>query len=330
MRGLRLVVAAVALLGMTGCEASSQDSPADASRTSPSGQGVTGRDSMSGAISLVLASSEGVDLMSGSGDHARLSHRPAAVAFGVRDDLVVFQGSLGAGDVYPPSPDGPVAVWSDGSVRELPLSSGAGGARLLDAGLIVGRPVVLVAEGFNEGRPDSAAEALVLIDLADLARLTVVPPQPAWESGHQAAHLRPDGDIVGLYHRGVQVHLIRWSSDGNRVWDVKVAEDQVVSLAAADEVAVVQLSFDERRGFAPVLTVTRYDPATGTPRDPQVIDVADPEGVIDGGIFCRDWLTASELVCARSGDTPIAVSMDSSFYELAGPAGAIPSVVRGP
>lgn len=330
MRGPRLVLAAVALVGAVSCGTSQHDSPAVApGPRTPSGDGTKGG-SLPEGVSLVLASSEGVDLMSGTGDLTRLSHGPAAAAYGVHD-VVVFQGSDGAPDAYPPSPDGPVVRWSDGSARELPLSAGASGVRLLDAGRVDGRAVVLVAERFNEALPDRVAEALVLIDLADLSRLTVVPRQPAWESGYQAAHLRPDGDIVGLHHQGVQVHLVRWSSRGDRVWSVNVAEDRVVSLVASDAaVAVVQASFDERREFAPVLTLTHHDPATGDPHDPTVVDVIDPEGVIDAGMFCRDWLTASELVCARSGGPPVAVSVDGYFHELSGPPGAIPSVVQEP
>lgn len=332
MRDLRLLVVAVALLWAAGCGAEHPDSRVGAPRTPPPSQDAVGTGSLPDAVSLVLASAEGVDLMRGDGALTRISHRPAAVAYGIRDSLVVFQGSDGSGDAYPPSPGGPVEMWADGSVRELPLGPGAGSVRLLDAGLIDGRPVAFVAERFSEGQPERAAEALVLIDLEDLTRLTVVPRQPAWESSHQVAHLRPDGDVVGLWQSGVQTYLIRWSSqEGNRAWSVKVAEDRVVSLVTSDEsVAVVQLSFDQRHGFTPVLTVTRHDPATGKPQDPTVVDVVDPEGTLDSGLFCRGWLTASELVCARSGGAAVAVSVDGSFYELGGPPGAIPSVVEEP
>jgi hypothetical protein len=332
MRVLRhLVAATVALLWAAGCGANHQDSPVVAPTTPPT-QDATGADSLPAAVSLVLASLEGVDQMMVNGDLTRLSHRPAAVAYGIRDNLVVFQGSDGAGDVYPPPPVGPVEMWADGTLRELPEGPGVSSVRLLDAGLINSRPVVLVAEKFSEAQPERAAEALVLVDLEDLARLTVVPRQPAWESGHQAAHLQPDGDIIGLYHQGVQVHLIRWSAgEGKRAWSVKVAEDRVVDLVASDaSVAVVQPSFDRRRGLAPILTVTRYDPATGEPQDPTMVDVADPEGAIDTGLRCRDWLTASELACAHSGGAPVGVSVDGSFHELGGPPGAIPSVVNEP
>lgn len=332
MRGLRYVAAAMALMCSAGCGAANQDSRAVVPRTPPPILDAKGPDSLPDAGSLVLASSEGVDLMTGSGDLTRLSHKPAAIAYGIRDNLIVFQGSDGAGDMYPPSPVGSIEVWSDGVLRELPVGPGASSVLLLDAGLVNSRPVVLVAERFSEGQPERATQALVLIDLEDLARLTVVPRQPAWESGYQAAHLRPDGDIVGLYEHGVRVDLIRWSSkEGNRAWSVKVAEDRVVSLAASDtSVAVVEVSFDERRRFAPILTVTRHDPATGEPHDPTVVDVADPEGAIDTGVVCRDWLTASALACARRGGAPIALSLDGSFDELGGPPGAMPSAVQEP
>lgn len=222
-------------------------------------------------------------------------------------------------------------MWSDGAVRELPMSPGATSVRLLDAGLVNGSPVALVAETFNDGQPERAAEALVQVDLEDLTRLTVAPRQPAWESGHQAAHLLPGGDIVALYQQGVEVHLVRWSSrEGRRAWSVKVAEDRVVSLAVSDaSEAVVQPSFDKRRGFAPTLTVTRHDSVTGEPQDSTVVDVADPEGAIDTALLCSDWLTTSALACARSGGPPVVIADDGSFHELVGPSGAIPSVVQG-
>uniref|UniRef100_UPI0025CED52A hypothetical protein n=1 Tax=Nocardioides sp. TaxID=35761 RepID=UPI0025CED52A len=205
--------------------------------------------------------------------------------------------------------------------------------RLLDAGLVNGSPVALVEERYDEGQPERAAEALVQIDLEDLTRLTVAPPRPAWESGHLAARLLPDGDIIALAQQGVQVRLVRWSSkDWRRAWSVKVAEDRAVSLVASDaSVAVVLQTFDRRRGFAPTLTITQYDPATGEPEDSTVVEVVDPHSAIDTGLFCDDWLAASALACGRSGGVPIAVADDGSFAELVGgPPGAVPSVIREP
>lgn len=323
-----LVATAVALSWTAGCGTNHQDSRVVAATTPPSTRGATSADPLPDGVSLVLASRAGVDLMSHSGDLTRLSDGPAAAAFGIRDDLVVFQGGDEAVDGYPPRPGGPVEVWSEGTVRELPVDPGASSVLLLDAGVIDDRPVALVAERFGEGYPERAVEALVLIDLEDLVRRTVVPRQPAWESGHQAAHLRPDGDVVGLHRDGAQVHLVRWSPGGDRAWSVKVAEDRTVDLVASgSSVAVVEPSFDRRRGFAPILTVTGHDPATGEAGDPTVVHVADPEGAIGTGLRCRDWLTASELACARSGGAPVGVSVDGSFQELGGPPGAIPSVV---
>lgn len=332
MRGVRHLAAAVTLVWATGCGTSDEGSAVVVPTAPQSGLDDSGADSMPEGVSLILASKEGVDLVEGNGDAVRLSHRPAAVAYGIGDNVVVYQGSDGVGDVYPPWADGPVELWEDGTVRVLPTAQGASSVRLLDAGVVNDRPVALVAERFSEGQPERAAEVLVLIDLEDLTRVTAAARQPAWESGHLAAHLRSDGDVTGLFHQGPQVHLIRWSpQEQSRVWSVEVAEDVGVSLVASDvSVAVVQRSFDKRRGFAPTLTVTRHDPATGEPLDRTVVDVADPEGVLDTGLFCRDWLTASELVCARSGGAPVAIAGDGSFYELGGPPGAMPSVVEEP
>lgn len=329
MRGLHLLVAAAIVLGLASCVADHDDSSVVAPRTQS--QDATSSGMLPAGTQLVLASPEGVDLMKSNGALTRIARGPVAAAYGIQHNLVAFQGADRPADGYPPSPEGPVMVWSDGSARQLPHSPGASSVQLLDAGTVDGHHVALVAERFNEWQPEQAMEALVLVDLEDLASRTVVAGQPAWESGHAGAYLRPDGDIVGLYHQGVEVHLVRWSSRGKRLWAVKVAEDRVVSLVASEaSVAVVQSSFDKRRGFAPVLTLTRYEPTTGEPRDPTVVEVVDREGVIDAGILCREWLTASELACARSGGTPLAVSVAGSFYELGGPTGAIPTVVEGP
>ncbi len=264
-----MLATAVALLWSVGCGADDPDPRVVAPSTPPPGQEALGTGSLPDGVSLVLASAEGVDLMRGDGSLLEISHRPAAAAYAARDDVVVFQGpDESFADVYSFRPGGPVEMWSDGSVRELPTDPDASSVRLLDAGVLDGRPVALE----------------------------------------------------------------RWSSrEGKRAWSVEVAKDRLVDLVASDNsVAVVRYSFARRRGPTPGLTVTRHDPTTGEPRAPTVIDIVDDEGILDTGVHCRAWLTASELACGRSGGAAVAISLDGSFYAVGGPPGALPSVVRSP
>ena len=81
----RPLVAAVALMCATGCGANDDDSRDVVRTTAQSSQGNPGDGSTPGAAGLVLASMEGVDLIAGKRDPVRLSHQPAAVAYGARD-----------------------------------------------------------------------------------------------------------------------------------------------------------------------------------------------------------------------------------------------------
>lgn len=279
---------------------------------------------------LVLASNDGVTVVSGD-DVTQVSTAPAGAAYGIETDLVVFQDAdpQGAG-FYPPGVAGPVRVWSDGEVRDLPTDPAARRVELLDARLVDGVPTVLVSERFGEVSPEDTFEELVQIDLREDTRTTVA-RQPAWESGHAEGRLLPDGDVVGLLFSGTIAILDRWSADQEEaVWSLELGQEISVDLAIRDgAVTVIETSFDAERGLAPEVTVSTHDVESGTAAEPRRADIDDPDGTIETGLFCRDWLSPSELACGRSGGPPVAIDVDAgSFRELPGEPGAMPTVVR--
>lgn len=277
---------------------------------------------------MVLAADQGVTVADADGETITVSDRPAAAAFALRADLVAFQDALETGRGYPPSPDGPVRVWSAGDARALPMGPDARRVALLDVAVVDGAPVALVSERIGEVGPGDTFEELVLIDLDDDSRTTAV-RRPAWESGYAAARVLPDGDIVGLMTAEAHLVLNRWSPGAEDVdWTVDLGIDVSPALAVRDaEVSVVDYRFREDRGS--ILTVTAHDPATGEAGERQDVELADPHGTIGTGLFCGDWLTPADLLCGRGGGPPLAVSVpDGSFRELSGSRGAIPTVIR--
>ena len=282
------------------------------------------------AVAHVLASPDGVELVAASGDTTRVSDQPAAMAFGVRGGLVAFQGAGGSGDLYPPQAAGPVELWSEGEVSELPSDPKADGVRLLEVGIVDGTPIAVIAEEFDVSS-ENPRDQLTLIDLRDLSRTIVAPEQPSWGASYGAARLLPDGDIVALRQQSVVTRLARWSVGADEpMWNVEVAVDRNVELVVVDEeILVLESSYNARRGFGPDLKLTPHDPATGDPGAAELSRTRDPDGALDTGVFCSDWSSPNELVCARSGGSPVVVSLDDgSFEELPGAPGAIPTLVR--
>jgi hypothetical protein len=156
---------------------------------------------------LVRASAEGVTVTSAGSMPVRVSTAPAAAAYGVGSEFVVFQNRSPAGDSFPPLGDGPVRLWSAGTVRDLP--QGPGAVRLLDAGIVADRPVALFGE-----RPPSTGladsfEELVRVGLRDRTR-TVVVRRPAWETGHPGSPPAPQ-------RRRGRPHRFRGGPDGRPV-----------------------------------------------------------------------------------------------------------------
>jgi hypothetical protein len=179
-----------------------------------------------------------------------------------------------------------------------------------------------VAEHFGEVGPDDTFEALVLVDLATNRR-TEIRREPSWEAGHGAGHLLSDGDVIGLLTVSASSSLVRWSTDtGTQAWTVGVTLDARVGLAVAPDgtIATTRHRYDE--ALAPVIVVTTHDPATGDARTTTTVEVVDPEGTLDTGLSCEDWLTPTVLLCSRAGGAPMALDLDGSWRLLPGPPGA--------
>ena len=277
-------------------------------------------------VAAVTASLAGVEILSPDSNSTQVSTRPAASAYAVGTDLVVFQEADPSDGVFPPSAGGPVIAWSNGDTRELPTDPEATRVFLLDVAVIDGAPVALIAERFGEVGPDDTFEALVRIDLRDETRATIV-RRPAWESGHSAARLLPDGDVIGLFASEAQVLLARWSASSTEArWTVEVGVDTSRDLTLrGGRVTLIQVAFD----VTPVVTLTTIDEATGDEVDETMVDVDDPGGEIETGLFCRDWSSSSTLLCGRGGAVAVAVSVDDgTFSLLPSESGAIPTAVR--
>jgi hypothetical protein len=279
---------------------------------------------------LVMAGSSGVQIVSPDGISTSVVRDPAAVAFGIGSDLVVFQNVEPRGLRFPPVGASPVRVWTGGEVRTLATDPDTRRAFLLDAAMIDGAPIVLVAERFGEVGFNDTFEELVQIDLRDDTRTTVV-RRPAWESGHFAARLLPDRDVIGLFASEAHVLLARWTATSKEpIWSAEVGIHISVDLALrADEVTLIQPSFDTEQNFTPVLSISARDQATGDELSSDSIHIDDPDGEIDTGLFCSDWASPTAVVCGRAGGVPIVVSVvDGYFDRLPGGQGSIPTVVR--
>lgn len=275
---------------------------------------------------FVTASSDGVTLH--DGDHStRIADGAAAVAFAVGSDIVVHQPASTDLAAYPPSPEGSPVAWISGERQDLPVDPDARGARLLDAAVLDGVPVALVAESHGGVGPDDTFEELVLIDVEGGTRTTVV-RRPAWESAHLDARLLPDGDVVGLFGSESLVLLARWSAGADEaLWTTEVGADGRPTLAVLDEqISVIEAGFSE--DFEPVLRIGRHG-LDGTDQGEETVTVADPAGALGAGVFCSDWHDAAHLLCGRSDGPAVLISPAArAFEELVTAAGAYPTAVR--
>lgn len=242
---------------------------------------------------LALAATTGVSvLVDGQGTPA--ADEPATVAYAFGPDLGVFAA------VRPEA--SPLRAWSGGGVQPLDPDAGTTLVRLLDAAVLDGRPVALTAERMDR-RPENTLERLVLTDLDTGERTTLV-RRLAWESGHVAGRLLPDGDVIGLVSEEVQLSLVRWSAeDGQPVWDTPVGADTTFGLSLRDG-QISLLHTNEQAGSSSV-AVAAYDPETGAAGDFRQLAVVDPDDTVGDGLQCDEWVTASTLVCHQSEGPPV-------------------------
>jgi len=272
-------------------------------------------------VALVLASPEGVSVVRPAGDPIRISTAPATVAYGVGSDVVAFQEKG----------EGPIKVWTQGAVRDLPMGPGRPYVRLLDAGAVNSVPYAFVSEHTSGTRPSHSFEEVVRIGLRDGSRTTVL-RRPAWETGYGEARLLPGGDVLGLVFSLIYYSLVRLSPSATPTvrWEAFVGADADFHLLLREGVpSTVSFRSDRDRGRAPVLTIVRHDVASGSLGPPTTVDVADPDRRIGSALSCRDWLSSTELACARQDGPPLAISVvDGSFRALPGGRGAVPTAVR--
>ena len=333
MRGLTAALVVVAVV-VSGCGDGGFDGGLE--RTTSSSDATTTTEvttsSQPGLVdsAIVTAGPDGVQVISPEGTSTTVSTDPAAVAFGVGADVIVFQNADRAGGRFPAPGTGAVQVWTEGDVRALAVGPSARRTLLLDAAMVEGAPLVLVAERFGEVGPDDTFEELVQIDLREDTRTTIA-RRSAWESGHSAARFLPDGDVVGVFSSEASVFLARWTATGQQpIWTTQVGVDIHVDLALSDgEITLIASSFDTGRNFTPVLRIAERDTARGIELSSNSVDVHDPEGEIDTGLFCWDWISPMALVCGRSSGKPIVISLrDGSFEQLPAQRESIPTVFR--
>jgi hypothetical protein len=274
-------------------------------------------------VSIALASSKGVVLALADGRTKRVSDAPAAIAYALGEDLVVFQNTpADSNKAFPPWVEGPVRVWSDGATRDLSAGPASTRSELLDLGVVDGAPTALVAETVGGSFPDDTFEELVAIDVRSGARSLIV-RRDGWETGHVSARFLPGGDVVGVVQSSVNLDLVRWSAGRpDPVWSVPIGIDTDINVTLRDgEIVTVQ--------GIPDLTFTAHDAATGAPGLVETSEPAHEDGTHAYGLFCLDWLSPSELACARSPGGPLAISVGrGTVTNLPGDAGAIPTVVR--
>jgi hypothetical protein len=272
---------------------------------------------------VVLASAQGVALLAGDGTTTEVSATPAAAAYALGTDLIAFQEADPDDGSYPPWPGGPVHVWEGGVTRELAADAGARRVTLLDARMIDGIPVALVAEVIGEVGPDDTFELLVRVDLRDDSR-TILVRRPAWESSTVAARVLQDGEVVTLYGVDASFVLARWRpGDDAPRWQTHAGIDTRLDLAMrGDEITVVEARFGPG---TPELSVTPYDSATGArqPASATTVELHDQE--LQTALTCRSWPAPDQLLCGRSDGPPITLEIDTgTWVELDGAAGAVP------
>lgn len=287
--------------------------PSSTTTTAPDG-GQDAEDALeraSQSVRFVAASPEGVTLHDGDRSQS-ITGADSAVAFAIGSDIVVHQPASTAFAEYPPTPEGTPIAWVSGEEQALPVSPDARSTRLLDATVLDGVPVALVAESYGGVGPEDTFEELVLMDLADGTRSTVV-RRPAWESAHLGAGVLPGGDVIGLFASESLVLLARWSpGEDDPAWVVEVAADSRPTLTTVDgQIRVVDAGFDE--DFVPVLRVRAYD-TDGQEQSDESVPVADPDGELGAGLFCTGWYDATHLLCGRSDGPPIVISLISGTY----------------
>lgn len=278
-------------------------------------------------VPFVTASTDGVTRHDGP-TPTRIADGPAAVAFAVGPDIVVHQPASTDFPQYPLHPEGTPQVWRAGERRDLPVAAGAARVHLLDARLLDGAPVALLAEAYGGVGPDDTFEELVLVDLETFDRRSLV-RRPAWEAEHGAGHLLPDGDVIGLFGAESTVVLARWTEEVDEpLWTAEIDADLGPTLTVVDDEVRVMDGGRFTDDFTPALHTWRYG-LDGTEGGEETFTVADSAGELGTGLFCTGWYDPAHVVCGRSDGPPILVSTTTGAFEpLSAATGSYPTVVR--
>ena len=137
---------------------------------------------------------------------------------------------------------------------------------------------------------------------------------------------------MGLVFSLIYYSLVRLSPSATPTlrWDVFLGADANFHLVLREGVpSTVSFRFDRDRGRAPVLTIVRHDAASGSPGPPATVDVSNVDLRLDSALYCRDWISSTELACGRNDGPPLAISVvDGSARVLPGGTGAVPTAVR--
>jgi hypothetical protein len=281
-------------------------------------------------VPIALASAKGVVLVLADGRTTLVSDEPAAIAYALGDDLVVFKNAR-AGDPVSLDSEEPVRVWADGKTTVLPAGRASTRIRLLDLGVVDGAPTALVAETNLGALPPDTFEELLAIDVRTGARSLIV-RRDGWETGHVSARFLPGGDVVGVIQSNVTLDLVRWSAGRpDPVWSVRIGEDEDTHVTLRDgEIVTVQFANGPSPEFTPVLTLTPHDATTGAPGLVATSELAKGDRAISPR-SCLDWLSPVELACAQYSGAPLTIYVDrGTVAALQGDPEAIPTVVREP
>jgi hypothetical protein len=261
----------------------------------------------------------GPDVNTGVG----LTRDPAASAYAIGNDLVVFQ--LTDPDVdtitppVPPVPSGDIELWArNEGIVPLTVDPTADEAVLLDADRIDGSPQALVALRTGDN-PDTARERLVLVDLTTREVREIV-EVAAWEAGHTRARLLPDGDVVGVINGEGQTFLVRWTAGSDDpVWSTPITSQRWPGIAVRGDRAVLIESTSTRGGTTRLRSI---DLADGSLAPPTTL-----AGSL-GAPWCTDWYDADELSCTDRYGSAGAVDERGRWRSLQTPTGAIVTTSR--
>ncbi|MGI8515367.1 MAG: hypothetical protein ACR2NT_09550 [Acidimicrobiia bacterium] len=208
----------------------------------------------------VFASDQGVFLIA-EGAYApdlQLSDRPTGAAYLVGSDLVIAQETSDSTG-YPRSLDGHITIFNRLGSR--PLAAGDGELRLLEAGVVNGRPVALINSRTGGGLEDMD-DRLLLVDLLTEHR-TDLGSVGGWESSVGNVRLS-SGVIAFLTSSEDDLGLRALLLDGTELWTLPIGSDSHFSVAVGTiEVAVLQPRFIDP-DFTPALTLTRFSLANGS------------------------------------------------------------------